>query len=216
MKNSIFQDSIPLLVGFIISVSISLVIVLILIIYENQHQKDMQTPTITVAATNEYIINTPDIITLSATNPVLLQITSTPELTVAKLIEKAQNYIDEGTPGEAKKLLVPVVAGWVNTSDKAAGYKLLGDSEMSMGHSQLASPYYEKVYYYDPIPENLFLLAYTYDLSGDLHNALARYKELDAWVDPNAQIDREFIKFRIEDINLVNGTKPAPKPTSTK
>lgn len=216
MKEFNFRDQIPFLEGLLIGVCLSLIVGFFLVAKNIQRPKSVSIPTFTI---NSIIEATP-IFTITATIKPSLTFADipsnlyapTPVPSVEEFLNKAQTYLDEGEPEKTKDLLLSVVQDWPAASDKAAGYKLLGDAEMSQYHPQLAAPYYEKVYFYDPTPENLFTLAFTYDLGGDICKAFPHYKELDAWSDPNAQIDREFIKSRIVDISCTLGTPAPTKP----
>jgi tetratricopeptide (TPR) repeat protein len=213
MKEFNIRNQIPFLEGLLIGICLSLIVGFFLVIKNIQQPKGVAIPTFTINAKSEAIptftINATPMSTLTFTDLPSNLSTPTPGLSVKEFLRKAQTYLDEGKPEKAKDLLLPVIQDWPAASDKAAGFKLLGDAEMSLLHPQLATPYYEKVYFYNPTPENLFTLAVTYDMGGDLCKAFLHYKELDAWSDPNAQIDREFIKSRIEDISCTLGT-PAP------
>jgi len=208
------RDQIPFLEGLLLGVSLSLIAGLFLVVKNNQRPKVVPLPTFTVSPTfgktaSSTITVTP-IPRSTLTEPASGFSTPTSEPTVEEILRRARSSLDEGSPEKTKELLLPAVEKWSLASDKAAGYKLLGDAEMSLRHPQLAAPYYEKVYFYDPTPENLYTLALTYDMGGDLCKAFLHYKELDAWSDPNARIDREFIKSRISRIEDIGCTPVTP------
>jgi hypothetical protein len=133
--------------------------------------------------------------------------TAKPPTSVEELLAQAEAEIFEGEPERVKDLLFPVIENWASSTNKAYGFKLLGDAEVAKGHPQLAVPYYEKVYFYDPTPDNLFTIALTEDMGGDRCSAFKHYKELDAWEDASGTFDRDFVKSRIEDIGCSLVTK---------
>lgn len=127
-----------------------------------------------------------------------------------ELLEQADYYMQTGEPEKVKGLILPVIESWDRVQDIVAGYKLVGDAEVQQGHYQLAIPYYEKVYYYEPSPDSLFLLAYTYDMSGDLCLAHYYYSRLADWTGyPKGDIDMDFVNERIEEIEC-SITPPTP------
>lgn len=127
-----------------------------------------------------------------------------------KVLEEAENYMSTGEPEKVKGVILPVIESWDRIEDIVAGYRLLGDAEVQQGHFQLATPYYEKVYFYHPSPDTLFLLAYTYDLGGDLCLAYQYYTRLADWTGyPKGDIDMKFVNERIEEIECLI-TLPTP------
>ena len=133
--------------------------------------------------------------------------TTAPVPSVADLLRQAENSIADGNPEEAEALILPGIETWLSSENKAEGYSLLGDAEASKGHFRLATPYYEKAYFYQPTPDNLFNIAVTEDMGGDLCNAFKHYQELNSWVNANGSFDRDFVKSRIEDIGCKLGTQ---------
>ena len=109
--------------------------------------------------------------------------TSTPGsvVTPITLLDRAQAAAEAGQPEKVKELLSPTIKYWKSNDDLVRGYKLLAEAELAQGHSQLAVPYYEKLYFYQPTADNLFRLATIYDMSGDIRNALVKYQELVKW-----------------------------------
>jgi tetratricopeptide (TPR) repeat protein len=138
-------------------------------------------------------------------------IESTPS-TQTTLLDEAEVTLNSGQPEKVRKLLYPIIENWTSNEDRIRGYNLLGQAELAQGHPQLAVPYFERLYSYEPTPENLFLLATTFDAGGDNRNALEKYQELTQREDLPPEIDIEFIKLRIENISRVLGT---PIPTQT-
>jgi hypothetical protein len=216
MKEFNIRDQIPFLEGLLIGICLSLIVGFFLVARNIQQSKSNIYPTFTLKVIEEPTVTFTIIALPSTTLPFTDPPSNLPIPTLKPSIEevfnRAQKYLDDGEPEKTKELLLQVVQDWQTASDKSVGYKLLGDVEMSLYHPQLAAPYYEKVYFYDPTPENLFTLAFTYDMGGDLCKAFLHYKELDAWSDPNAQIDREFIKLRIVDISCILGTPAQTQP----
>jgi tetratricopeptide (TPR) repeat protein len=130
-----------------------------------------------------------------------------PTPSAAELLKEAENHVLEGNPEGAESLLLPVVEIWRSSRDKAYAYKLLGDAEASREHFKLASPYYEKAYFYQPTSDNLFNIAFAEDMSGDLCNAFKHYQELNSWENADGIFDRDFVKSRIKDISCILGTQ---------
>jgi tetratricopeptide (TPR) repeat protein len=129
-------------------------------------------------------------------------------------LAQAESYLEQGRPEMVHDLLWPSMEQWTSDEDKARGYFLLGMAEMDMGHPQLAAPYFERLFQYDPSPENLLYLAVAYDAGGNIGQALDTYKRLAAWDPSGEEIDIELVNQRIQDISLALGT-PAPLPAST-
>jgi len=135
-----------------------------------------------------------------------------PEPTQASLLDAAESALNLGQPEKVRELLYPTIEGWTSNDDKIRGYRLLGEAELAQGHAQLAGPYFERLCFYGPTAENLFLLATAYDAGGNIKNALAKYQELSKWENPPPELDIEFINMRIYDISRALGT---PVPTFT-
>ena len=130
-----------------------------------------------------------------------------------KLLEEAELALESGETTKVNELLFPIIETWKSTDDLAQGYKLLGHAEVAQGHPQLAVPYFEKLYFYQPTPENLLILAITYDMGGDIRNAIEKYQNLANWEDLPPEIDIEFINMRIQDISHSLGTPVPATPT---
>ena len=212
MKELNSRDLFPFLGGLLVGIILSLFAAFFLVLGNIQHPKVRLAPTFTSESKSVSVSTatiTPIPISISTiSDPYPNMDIPTPIITNPEdYLKNAQNYLDEGYPERAKELLLPVIDNWPGASDKAAGYKFLGDGEVWKGHFQLAAPYYEKMYFFDPTPENLYILAMTYDIGGNFCKALTHYKELDAWSDPNAQIDRESIKSRIKEIEDDTGDR---------
>lgn len=148
------------------------------------------------------------------TQPTDTPLISTPQPTPTQLtqLEKAELALDSNQPEKVKELLYPMIENWTSNADRIRGYQLLGQAELEQGHPQLAVPYFEKLYFYEPTAENLFLLATIYDMGGDIKNALIKYQELAKWENLPMEIDIEFINIRIHAISRSLGT---PAPTFT-
>ena len=127
-------------------------------------------------------------------------------------LDEAESLLNSGQPEKVRELLYPMIEGWTSNNDRIRGYRLLGEAELAQGHPQLAVPYFEKLYFYQPTAENLFLLATIYDMGGDIKNALIKYQELAKWENLPREIDIEIINMRIGDISRALGT---PVPTHT-
>lgn len=127
-------------------------------------------------------------------------------------LDEAESALNSGYPEEVKDLLYPMIEHWTSNDDLRRGYRLLGEAELAQGHAQLAVPYFEKLYFYGPTAENLFLLATVYDAGGNDRNALAKYQELTRWEDLPQEVNIEFVNTRIYDISRALGT---PLPTYT-
>jgi tetratricopeptide (TPR) repeat protein len=138
--------------------------------------------------------------------------TPTPASLQTNVLDEAESALDSGQPEKVRDLLYPTIENWISNDDRIRGYRLLGEAELAQGHAQLAVPYFEKLYFYEPSAENLFFLATIYDTGGDIRNALAKYEELSNWENLPEGIDIEFIHMRIYDISRALGT---PVPTHT-
>jgi len=143
---------------------------------------------------------------------ILLTATRQPMPSQTSPFDEAETALNAGQPEKVKDLLYPAIESWTSNEDRVRGYKLLGEAELMQGHAQLAVPYFEKLYFYEPSAENLFLLATTYDFGGDNKSALSKYQELANWENLAPGIDIEFINNRIYDISRALGT---PVPTYT-
>jgi hypothetical protein len=194
--------ALPLLIGFGIGICISLILAGIL--YANRFNQFLAaiTPTSFNLTTIPTQTQVRERETVAPVTEILKPFTSEKEL-----LAQAEAEILAGEPEKVEKLLLPVIEKWSSSTDKAHGYKLLGDAVVTKGHPQLAMPYYEKAYFYDPTPDNLFTIAITEDMGGDLCSAFKHYQELDAWEDAKGTFDREFVKSRIKNISCTLGTK---------
>ena len=143
---------------------------------------------------------------------ILLTATWQPMPSQTSPFDEAETALNAGQPEKVKELLYPAIESWTSNEDRVKGYKLLGEAELMQGHAQLAVPYFEKLYFYEPSAENLFLLATTYDFGGDNKSALSKYQELANWENLPPEIDVEFIDSRVYDISRALGT---PVPTHT-
>lgn len=192
--------AIPLLIGFGIGICISLILAGML--YANRLNQ-LSTAIVPTSPNPTTIIPTQVIETVTLVVETIEPSTSSEE----ELLAQAEAEIFAGEPEKVELLLLPVIENWTSSTNKAYGFKLLGDAEVAKGHPQLAVPYYEKVYFYDPTPDNLFTIALTEDMGGDRCNAFKHYKELDAWEDASGTFDRDFVKSRIEDIGCTLVTR---------
>jgi hypothetical protein len=122
-------------------------------------------------------------------------------------LEEAEEALDSGNPEKVRGYLYPMIESWSSNDDRVRGYELLGQAELMQGHTQL-----EKLYFYEPTAENLFILATVYDASGDICRALEKYQELAKWNPPPPGVDIELVHLRIEQISCALGT---PVPTRT-
>ncbi len=199
MQKNISPSLIALLGGFVFGVFLSLVGIAILLV---QRMGQIQ-PTLTPIPPLTLIASP------TKTPTATMFPTQTLEPTVQDLLSEAERSLEFGEAEKVSMLLYPAIETWTSSTEKAQGYKFLGDAEIALGHPQLAAPYYEKVYFYAPTADNLYILAITYDMGGNLCKALEYYKQLDAWADQEGEFDREFVKSRIEDINCTLGT-PSP------
>lgn len=121
-------------------------------------------------------------------------------------IDEAETSLRSGQPEKVRELLYPSIERWTSNDDLIRGYKLLAEAELAQGHAQLAVPFLEKLYFYDPTAENLFFLATVCDTGGDIKNALVLYQELAKWENLPDKIDVEFINMRIYHISRALGT----------
>ncbi|HEX2698415.1 MAG TPA: hypothetical protein VHM28_11965 [Anaerolineales bacterium] len=140
--------------------------------------------------------------------------TYTPTPNQISILDEAEIALNTGQPDKVKELLGPTIGNWTSNEDRIRGYRLLGEAELAQGHPQLAVPYFEKLYFYQPTPENLFSLATAYDAGGDIRHALIKYQELAKWENLPQEIDIEFVNMRIYDISRSLGT-PVPTLTPT-
>jgi tetratricopeptide (TPR) repeat protein len=128
-------------------------------------------------------------------------------------LEEAEEALNSGQPEKVRDLLYPVIETWTSNDDRVRGYELLGEAELVQGHAQLATPHFEKLYFYAPTAENLFILASVYDAGGDICHALEKYQELAKWNPLPPEVDIELVNLRIEQISCALGT-PAPTKTA--
>jgi hypothetical protein len=154
--------------------------------------------------------------TTMITNTISAQLV-TPSPTFTQLpqpnpLDEAEEALNSGNPEKVRGLLYPMIETWTSNDDRVRGYELLGKAEWAQGHPQLATPHFEKLYFYEPTAENLFTLATAYDAGGNICLALKKYQELAKWEPPPPGVDIELVKLRIEQISCALGT---PVPTKT-
>ena len=178
--------------GFLLGACLSVISIVVFYFYQEAKPLSLPVP-------SQMFLSTPTAskaIVFTPTGTVIL----IPTPTVDNILMIAESYILEGRVEEAKELILSEIDNWELGNDKARGYKLLGDGETYIGHYQLAAPYYEKMYFYEPTPENLYIVAINYDLAGDLCSAYEKYQKILSMDDIGENIDLELIKARVEDI----------------
>ena len=134
-------------------------------------------------------------------------------------LEKSHMAIDSGHPERIHDVLFPAVKSFADPKDQIAAYRLLGDAEVAQGGYQLAGVYFEYLYEVEKTPENLMLIAVTYDMGGDLARALHFYKILAGISEPGAEIYQHIVRKRIDEITAVYeainlGATLTPEPTN--
>jgi tetratricopeptide (TPR) repeat protein len=159
-----------------------------------------------------HIFQSSSIPTAQAADPLELS-TQKPTPTQTDLLDEAEAALSSGHPEKVRELLYPMIESWTSNDDLIRGYRLLGEAELAQGHPQLAVPYFEKLYFYEPTAENLFMLATVYDAGGDIRNALEKYQELARWEDLPPEVDIELLNFRIQNISHALGTPVATETT---
>lgn len=197
MEKRLINFITPLLLGFGIGMCVSLIVTGTLYIRNNIPVQSSFNSTISVSTMSP---------TLPSIIPTTTQTLITP-LSSEEILMEAEKRILNGNAESGQELLLSSIETWTSYKDKAHGYKLLGDAEVSKGHFKLAIPYYEKTFFYQPTPDNLFTIAITEDMSGNLCDAFKHYQELNSWENSEGTFDKDFVKARIEDISCVLGTK---------
>lgn len=197
MEKRLINSLTPLLLGFGIGICILLIAIGVLYIINNIPNLQSSNPAISVS-------------TMSPTLPSII-LTTTQTLTTLpsseEILMEAESRILNGNAESGQELLLSNIEMWTSNKDKAYGYKLLGDAEVSKGHFKLAVPYYEKTFFYQPTPDNLFTIAITEDMGGDLCKAFKHYQKLNSWENSEGTFDKDLVKARIEDISCILGTK---------
>lgn len=178
--------------GFLLGACLSVISIVVFYFYQEAQPLSLPVP-------SQLVLSTPTVSKTVAFTPTGTA-TSIPTSPVDNILMIAESYILEGRVEEAKELILPEIDNWESGNDKARGYKLLGDGETYIGHYQLAAPYYEEMYFYEPTSENLYIVAFNYDLAGDLCSAYEKYQKLLSMDDIEGNIDLELIKARVEDI----------------
>ncbi len=178
--------------GFLLGACLSVISIVVFYFYQEAQPLSLPVP-------SQVVLSTPTVSKTVAFTPTGTA-TSIPTSPVDNILMIAESYILEGRVEEAKELILPEIDNWESGNDKARGYKLLGDGETYIGHYQLAAPYYEEMYFYEPTSENLYIVAFNYDLAGDLCSAYEKYQKLLSMDDIEGNIDLELIKARVEDI----------------
>jgi hypothetical protein len=142
-----------------------------------------------------------------------LTTTSTSEPLKA-LLEQARGLIEQGNFEQVKPLLLPELSSFTLPSDLARANEYLGQAEIEMGHFELATGYFTKLYYYEPTPEHLWMLANAQSIAGNIKDALASYEILAKWDDPRANVYRSMAEEEVRFMQKLLGT-PVPTLTST-
>jgi tetratricopeptide (TPR) repeat protein len=128
---------------------------------------------------------------------------------IYKILEQADKAIQSGEPQQAINLILPKIEKWSSPIDKATGYQLLAVSEFNLGNPQKAIPYAKKMVENDHSAFGLFLLAQSYDSSGDLKNALATYQQILALSQTDDRVDYTLVRERAATLSQTLGT-PMP------
>ena len=115
-----------------------------------------------------------------------------------------------GMAEQAIALLSPRLGELETDADRIRAYRLLADAESYLYHYQLAAGYLERLYALEPSADVLYQLAEAYYLGADHEHAAARYAELAAWADAEADPYRQVAETRLEDLARVLGTPTAP------
>jgi len=87
-----------------------------------------------------------------------------------------------------------------STEDIILVNKFLGDIEFAHARYQFAPVYYRELVEYEPTPENIFLLAVSYDVAGNLTCAYHWYQELLAMEDNAITLYKDTAEFRRDSI----------------
>lgn len=126
---------------------------------------------------------------------------------IYNLLAQADKNIQNGNPQAAIDSIAPVIETWQSTIDKTSGYQLLAIAELNLQHPQKAIPYAKKMTELTPGSYSYQLLANSYDVAGDLPNALATYQQMMMWNDNDARSDFNTARSRIISISKILGTQ---------
>lgn len=100
-------------------------------------------------------------------------------------------------------LMTPALGDLTLVADQARAFELLGNSEFQLGRSSLAGARFDQAYDLEPTAERLYDAAVSYDLGGDLEQALEHYRELVAWAGEEAGPYQDSARSRIEYLEEV-------------
>jgi len=137
----------------------------------------------------------------------------TPTIATQALLDQAYQalYVD-GNPQLALDILEPHLEEFANPDELGKALEYLGNAELSLGHYQLATVYYERMLLISPTPENYMILARVYDAGGDLEKAVEYYTiYLNSDSTSLTEEIRTIVQERIEQIQQIL-TEPPPTP----
>ena len=102
-------------------------------------------------------------------------------------------------PQKALEWLIPVYRNISHPDFQKMAIRYLAEAEVSLGHYNLATGYYEKLWALESTGDNLLLLAENYTEGGYYECALVRYQELANWEGASAtyfqEIGRQWLEY---------------------
>jgi tetratricopeptide (TPR) repeat protein len=153
--------------------------------------------------------------TYQTSNPPPTQ-TSVPMPTIAAqaLLDEAYQALYENNPQHVLDILEPHLEEFTDSNELVKALEYLGGAELSLGHYQLATVYFERLIQLSPTPENYMTLARVYDAGGDLEKAVEYYMIYLNSDSPSLTDDvRAMVQQRIDQIqSILTGISPTPAP----
>ncbi len=137
----------------------------------------------------------------------------TPTIAAQAILNQAYQALHEN-PQQVLDILEPHLEEFTNPDDLATALKYMGSAELSLGHYQLSTAYFERLIQISPTPENYMALARIYDAGGDLEKAAEYYMVYLNSDDPALTDDlRTMVQARVDEIQLtLTGPVSTPVP----
>jgi tetratricopeptide (TPR) repeat protein len=158
---------------------------------------------------------TPLIPTPTVTLLVVPTATVTPEPTqppdLDAVLEIATEMLYSGKIQEARDSLLPLLSIYTQLKDLERINLLIGDTYTFAGESKMASSYYGDAYSDYPGAENLFKLASSHSIAGDLTEALTQFEALEKMTGEQADPYQEAAQVQLNWLRQYFGTTtPVP------
>ncbi len=137
----------------------------------------------------------------------------TPTVAAQAILNQAHQALSEN-PQQVLDILEPHLEEFTDPDDLATALKYMGSAELSLGHYQLSTVYFERLIQISPTPENYMTLARIYDAGGDLEKAVEYYVIYLNSDDPALTDDlRILVQDRVDQIqSVLTSFTPTPLP----